>query len=637
MGLITFCSLLGLSCVSAKLTSPHILFIVADDLGWNDVGYYQNARSGANPNGLPTASKASGIYRTPIIDELSSEGVRLESYYVQPLCSPTRATFMTGRYPSHTGLGPDVICAGCHHSYGLPAREVLMPQKLKDAGYATHAIGKWHLGDCHEGYLPTSRGFDSFVGYLAGAESYYHHGGDFRNGTAKGGLPHCAGPDNKYSTLIYVEEASRIVSSHDASRPLFMYLAFQSVHNPYDPLPKSLVDVEKAYPEIKDDTRRIYAGMMQALDMAIGNVTQAFKRAGLWKDTLLVFTTDNGGIGPGNNYPLRGAKVHDWEGGIRGTSFVRGTDSSLAPVPQGQEVHQLMHSTDWLPTFCRLAGISSNGTLPLDGVDQWDVLSKGTKTKRDGIIHNFVPADFKPVKRNGKWVSPSCMKEIDGRVEDCHIFGIVGGALRKGDYKLVWTGESDVPGSNSPPGTRQAAPKGFTPSSHDVVPRANKNGLYVFDIANDPTESKNLADSMPSMLAELLQYRDEYARTAVVPDISWRWAFRDTTGHQEGTCLGPLQGSDYCPYGNEFDCFLRGSGLSGEDITKQAGVHSASSCQSKCVQERSCSWWVWSDGICSLKRNRGNLVKCVKCTYGPKTCPGQSGSIPELYEAEIFL
>merc|ERR1719460_276725 len=108
-----------------------------------------------------------------------------------------------------------------------------------------------------------------------------------------------------------------------------MYLAFQSVHNPYDMPPVSLVDVNKTYPEIPDETRRIYAGMMQALDMAIGNVTEAFRRAGLWENTIMVFTTDNGGIGPGNNYPLRGTKVHDWEGGIRGAAFVRGTDSDV--------------------------------------------------------------------------------------------------------------------------------------------------------------------------------------------------------------------------------------------------------------------------------------------------------------------
>ena len=135
---------------------------------------------------------------------------------MQPLCSPTRATFMTGRYPFHTGLGPDVICTSCGDPYGLPSREVLMPALLREAGYATAAIGKWHLGDCDERYLPTFRGFDHFLGYMAGAQSYYHHAGDFRNGSAGDGLPPCVGESvaNNYSTLLYASEAARIVRWH---------------------------------------------------------------------------------------------------------------------------------------------------------------------------------------------------------------------------------------------------------------------------------------------------------------------------------------------------------------------------------------------------------------------------------------
>ena len=115
--------------------------VVADDFGWNDIGYHQNAVSGANPEGLPTTSLAAGLMRTPTLDRLASEGVKLESYYVQPLCSPTRSTIMTGRYPHHTGIGPDVI--EVDHPYGVPAREVFLPELLRRAGYACHAVGKW--------------------------------------------------------------------------------------------------------------------------------------------------------------------------------------------------------------------------------------------------------------------------------------------------------------------------------------------------------------------------------------------------------------------------------------------------------------------------------------------------------------
>jgi arylsulfatase B len=165
-----------------------------------------------------------------------------------------------------------------------------MPALLREAGYATAAIGKWHLGDCDERYLPTFRGFDHFLGYMAGAQSYYHHAGDMRNGSSGDGLPPCVGESvgNNYSTLLYANEAARIVHWHaqpssdvaspgsavasPAMQPLFLYLAFQSVHNPYDVPPPSLIDVNASFPKIVEYNRRIYAGMVKCLDDAVAQV-----------------------------------------------------------------------------------------------------------------------------------------------------------------------------------------------------------------------------------------------------------------------------------------------------------------------------------------------------------------------------
>ena len=163
---------------------------------------------------------------------------------------------------------------------------------------------------------------------MAGAQSYYHHAGDFRNGSAGDGLPPCVGESvaNNYSTVLYANEAARIVRWHaqtgssfengdDAApnaataKPLFLYLAFQSVHNPYDVPPVSLVDVNASFPDIAQYNRRIYAGMVQCLDDAVADVVKAYKDEGLWDNTVLIFTTDNGGIEIGNNFPLRGMKV----------------------------------------------------------------------------------------------------------------------------------------------------------------------------------------------------------------------------------------------------------------------------------------------------------------------------------------
>eukprot|EP01065_Artemidia_motanka_P007369 TRINITY_DN1365_c0_g1_i1.p1 TRINITY_DN1365_c0_g1~~TRINITY_DN1365_c0_g1_i1.p1 ORF type:complete len:628 (+),score=148.49 TRINITY_DN1365_c0_g1_i1:51-1934(+) len=622
--------LLGIA-VQAAAGRPHILFVVADDFGWNDIGYHQNKKSGANPDGKQTTTAAAGIMRTPTLDQLSAEGVRLESYYVQPLCSPTRATFMTGRYPFHTGLGPDVICIGCGHPYGLPARETLLPELLRRAGYATHAIGKWHLGSCDQRYLPTFRGFDSFLGYQEGAGDYYDHRGDMRNGTQPDVVPECTGAEyaHIYSTSLYTMEADRVVREHartKPSTPMFMYLAFQSVHNPYEAPPPSIVDVNATYPEIEVYGRRVYAGMVQALDSAVANVTESFKSAGLWDNTLMVFTTDNGGIEWGNNYPLRGMKVHTWEGGIRGTAFVRGTASDLARVPAGVTVNQLMHSTDWLPTLCHVAGASTDGTLPLDGYNQWDVIAQGAATTRTMIIHNL-PSRVEPTPiAGGGYDTSTCLDHVDPSLPVCHAFGLVGGALRSGDWKLVWSGTERGISSNAPAGTRQSPPQGWRPSG-DVVPEPFNGSLFLFNITADPTESSNLAASRPEVLTSLLKIRDGlYDDEATVGDISWRFGFRDPTGHSE-QCTGPLEGSSICAYGREFSCWVHRKGIPEQPFASPAAAD-ADACATACVAAADCKYWTFNETAaapCGLVKNAtagGAAVPCAGCTYGPRKCPG---------------
>ena len=265
------------------------------------MGYHQNAVSPANPSGLNTTN---GYIMTPNIDALAAQGIKLENYYVQPLCSPTRGTVMTGRYPSHTGVGPNVIRPT--HPYGLPGDEVTIAQVMKSAGYATAAVGKWHLGFCDERYTPTFRGFDSFLGYLLGAEDYYAHtrsdegfsGLDFRNST----LPISAGVmppatdayKGNYSTFVFADRVEAAVQAHaagpDAAKPLFVYMPFQAVHGPLE-APQSYID---KYAHIADKKRRTYAAMVTALDDAVGQIVDAYKAAGLWDDTVLVFSTDNG-------------------------------------------------------------------------------------------------------------------------------------------------------------------------------------------------------------------------------------------------------------------------------------------------------------------------------------------------------
>ena len=610
------------------LQQPHVVFIIADDLGWNDVGFHQNAVSGANPLGAPTAAH---VYETPTIDALARESARLESYYVQPLCSPTRGAMLTGRYPSHTGIGPDVDLEPS--PYGMPPDETFLPERLRAAGYSTHLVGKHHLGYCDSLYEPTARGFDTFVGYLEGATDYYRHAGDWRNSSAPDIAPTCGGRavDGQYSATVFTAEVDRIVRAHDSSRPLFLWVALQNVHNPYEAPPTALVDINVTYPNISDYGQRVYAGMVTALDLAVSNVTRSLQDAGLWDDCVLVFATDNGGIAYGNNFPLRGAKVLNYEGGIRGVAFVRGTNSALAPVPGGVVRPQLLHATDWFATVCGLAGVATSTRYPLDGFDIWPVIARGAPSPRMSIVHN-APVGARPVlaaNGSGAWSTSSCMSFVDAAVDGfggCHPFGITGAALRLGDFKLLITHNGSAPwGDSSPPGTAQIPPFGFEPSPPLAPPPEPFQGTYfLFNIQNDPSETTNLAALLPDTLAELLAFYEAYAATATA-DLSWRWGFVDPAAANDGGCAGPFNGSRYCWLGHERDCFVRGLDVQGADAGPAAGAATPEACQAACAADSAgCAWFVFREGAeppCVLKREKLATVACADCAFGPRQCP----------------
>ena len=192
----------------------------------------------------------------------------------------------------------------------------------------------------------------------------------------------------KYSTTIFSEEAVKVVQEHDTSKPLFLYLAYQAVHAPAD-CPSSYVD--KYAHLIADKKRRVFAGMLSAMDEGIGNVTAALKAKGMLENTLIVFTADNGGpttTGDGvgsRNWPLRGGKHSIWEGGVRATSFVSGPPLKIkAPY----KFEHLMHAVDWFPTLSHVGGYNTSGTLPLDGVSQWEALLTGNSAPhaRDMVV-----------------------------------------------------------------------------------------------------------------------------------------------------------------------------------------------------------------------------------------------------------
>ncbi|CAG5005739.1 unnamed protein product [Parnassius apollo] len=292
--------LLTLSLASlcwGEVTKPNIILIIADDLGWNDVGFHGS-------NQIPT----------PNIDALAWSGLVLQNYYVTPICTPSRSALMTGKYPIHTGMQHSVLYG--NEPRGLPLSEKLLPQYLKELGYSTHLVGKWHLGSFKKDYLPLHRGFDTHLGFWTGRIDLYDHtsfeagswGFDFRRGFQ---VAHDL--FGAYATDVYTDEAVKLIRGHNSSDGLFLVVAHSAVHsgNPYEFL-RAPDDLVANFSHLPDRQRQKYAAMVTKLDESVGKVMETLQNEGMLENSIVLFTTDNGGAAAGfnnnagSNYPLKG-------------------------------------------------------------------------------------------------------------------------------------------------------------------------------------------------------------------------------------------------------------------------------------------------------------------------------------------
>ncbi len=370
---------------AAETTRPNIVYIVADDLGWKDVGFH-----GAD-------------IQTPNIDKLAHTGARLEQFYAQPMCTPTRAALMTGRYPLRYGLQTAVIPSG--HKFGLATDEWLLPQALKEVGYETAIIGKWHLGHADRKYWPRQRGFDYQYGPLIGEIDYFTHKQHgvldwYRNNK----------PVNEvgYSTTLLGNDAVKRLRAHDPAIPLYLYLTFNAPHTPYQ-APQAYLD---QYKQIVDPSRRAYAAMITAMDDEIGRVVAAIDEKGMRNRTLIVFHSDNGGTRnamfagegdmskiriPVDNGPYRDGKGSLYEGGTRVVALANWPGH----IKAGSTVDGMMHVVDMYPTLVGLAGASTAKSKPLDGLNVWRTISEAKPSPRTEIVYNVEP--FRAGIREGEW------------------------------------------------------------------------------------------------------------------------------------------------------------------------------------------------------------------------------------------
>ena len=368
----------------AAAEKPNVIAIVADDLGWNDVGFH------------------GGDIDTPSLDRLAAEGSELNRFYTTPICSPTRAALMTGRDPIKLGVAYGVIFPWDNN--GIHPDEHFLPESFLLDGYQTAMVGKWHLGHAQMTYHPNNRGFEHFYGHLHTEVGFFppfaNQGGkDFqRNGISIN--------DEGYETFLLADEVSRYIRERDRTRPFFVYMPFIAPHTPLD-APQELqdkykninIDLAPARAKQTDDTRRIskligmdsarpmYAAVVDAMDQAIGQVLDTLDEEGIAENTIVLFFSDNGGaaysVGGADNAPLRGGKGETFEGGIRVVSIMRWPGH----IPAGEQFTEIMTAMDVFPTLASATGVKPLNQRPFDGRNMWPAIAEGKPMPRSELIY----------------------------------------------------------------------------------------------------------------------------------------------------------------------------------------------------------------------------------------------------------
>lgn len=395
---IVIVTLLQISCkapASKETAPPNIVLIFTDDQGYGDLSCF----------GATHVS-------TPRIDRMALEGAKLTSFYVAaPLCSPSRAALMTGSYPKRVGLatGSRFMVLLSDDEWGLSPTEITIPEILKEKGYATCMLGKWHLGDSPE-FLPTRQGFDEYFGLPYSHDIHPHHPRqDFFHFPP---LPLHEGetiigydPNMDSMTYKITKRAVRFIEDNK-DHPFFLYVAHPLPHTPLYVLPSSMekvADSVKARLALENNNvdyatrRELFPEAINEIDWSVGEILDALKKQGLDDNTLVIFTTDNG---PhiGNAGPLRGKKGSTYEGGMRVPAVVRWPGH----IPAGQEIDALLTSMDLLPTFVHMAGAEVPRDRIIDGIDIWPVLS-GQKPAPERDRFFYHKEDTLRAVRSGKW------------------------------------------------------------------------------------------------------------------------------------------------------------------------------------------------------------------------------------------
>nr|XP_050856383.1 arylsulfatase B-like isoform X3 [Vespula vulgaris] len=481
--------------------------------GWNDISFH-----GADQ--IPT----------PNIDALAYNGVILQRHYSLPTCTPSRTAFLTGRYPIRQGMQGYPLKAG--EQRAIPNKFKLLPGYLKDLGYSTHLIGKWHVGYYAPEYTPANRGFDTFFGYYNGYIEYFNHtitelqyktytGNDLHRDRPNELSPEFA---SGYMTDLITEEAEKVISTHDPAKPLYLQIAHLACHasglSNNDEL--QVPDMEKVNTDfgyIKDIKRRKFAGVMSSLDGSVGRVVDALQKAKLLENSIILFISDNGAQTEGflenygSNYPLRGMKFTMFEGGVRVPACIF---SPLIKRPS-RIYNQLIHITDWLPTLYSAAHGNVNYLKDLDGVDQWNTIKRGTRSKRNSLLVNIdnkideesaIIGKYKLIKRkstnNGNYYGDDGVDDSYPRYNASNIMS-----------SLVARAISAISNNRLTEQKIKNLRRNTKISCKHPTYFLNCTKNCLFNIFEDPCETTDISENNPKIVANLQNYIDVYRKVLV--------------------------------------------------------------------------------------------------------------------------
>jgi len=440
---------------------PNVLLILADDLGYGDMSAF---------NG--------GLSSTPALDALLRESLCFSQHYTaSPVCNPSRACLMTGRYPHRTGSIDTLEWWGLER---LSLREITLADLFRAAGYRTGLVGKWHLGSFDPRYHPMRRGFEETVCFRGGMHDYYAWRIEF------GTTPRRS--DGRYLTDVWTEEAIRFIERH-RNEPFFLHLTYNAPHTPLQAPPEEIAPFAHRT-DLTPAVQTLY-GMIRRMDAGIGRILEMLERCHLRDQTIVMFTSDNGpqfGGQPGSpnclnrfNMGLHGAKGHVYEGGIRVPLLMRWPDG----LPRdARRVDAMVHFADWFPTICELCHVPIPPDLKLDGVSVAPLL-RGEK----GMV---------PTKRCWQW---------SRYVPDVRY----NAAIRDGEWKLVRPmvrGVGNAPCCNLWLTVAMYAPEYFEQRGLLSEPKPERDWdpsapAELYHITQDPNETHNLADQYPDIAAQL--------------------------------------------------------------------------------------------------------------------------------------